>query len=123
MVRAHRTARFVLTVTNRGNTALDVALSAVDPERSIRWSLEPARLVVPAASAADVLVSVRGPRMLIGSEIDRPITITASARRAQPPHPQPGRADRAVAGAADPMPHDAGVDVPDPDGRRRPGTA
>ena len=84
VVRAHRTPRYVLTVNNRGNTALDVALSAVDPERSIQVVLEPARLVVPAASATEVVVSVRGPRMLMGSEIDRPITITASADVAEP---------------------------------------
>ncbi len=102
VVRAHRNARYVLTVNNRGNTALDVALSAVDPERSIQVVLEPARLVVPAASAAEVVVSARGPRMLLGSEIDRPITINASAGILTAPPLRP-----APALPADPLPDGA----------------
>ncbi len=82
LVRAHRSARFVLTVANRGNVAMDVALTASDPERAISVTLLPSRLTVPAGQGADVLVSVRGPRMLLGSDLDRPMTLTGVARPA-----------------------------------------
>src|SRR6478735_2238406 len=79
VIRAHRTARFVLTVVNRGNTALDVTLGAVDPERLMTDQLEPPSLVLPPATAADVLMTVKGPRMFVGTELDRPITVEATA--------------------------------------------
>ncbi len=80
VVRAHRSARYVLTVANRGNVSLDVSLKANDPEKAISVVLEPNRLTVPPGLAGDVVVSVRGARMLMGSELDRPITLTAEAR-------------------------------------------
>ena len=79
VVRAHRTARFVVSVVNRGNTALDVALGAVDPERLVVAQLEPPNLVLPPATAADVLMTLKGPRMFVGTELDRPITVEATA--------------------------------------------
>ncbi len=80
VIRAHRSARYVLTVANRGNVPLDVSLKANDPEKAISVILEPNRLVVPPGLAGDVVVSVRGPRMIMGSDLDRPITLTAEAR-------------------------------------------
>ncbi len=80
VVRAHRAARFVLTVANRGNVPMDVSLTANDPEKAISVVLEPNRLTVPAGLAGDVVVSVRGARMIMGSDLDRPITLTAEAR-------------------------------------------
>lgn len=79
VVRAHRKARFVVTVTNTGNVRLEVALVATDPEKVITPQLTPQRMALEAGRSCDVLVEVRGPRMILGSEIDRPVTVTATA--------------------------------------------
>ena len=79
VVRAHRKARFVVTVTNTGNVRLEVALIATDPEKIITPQVTPQRMLLEAGRSCDVLVEVRGPRMILGSEIDRPVTVTATA--------------------------------------------
>src|SRR6478609_116724 len=86
VARAHRTGRFVLTVTNDGNVVLDVMLSAADPEKALEIAFEPSRLTVEPGRSRDVLLEIRGPRMLLGAEIDRPATVTAVAARSEPDH-------------------------------------
>ena len=97
VVRAHRTGRFIVTVTNRGNIPLDVSLKANDPEKAIGVTLEPAALTVPAGTAADSVVTLRGPRMMMGNEQDRQITISVAARPIAS-----GRAAGTAAGLASP---------------------
>lgn len=80
LIRARRTGRFVITVTNRGNIPLDVALRANDPEKAIGVGFEPATLTIPAGTAADSVVTLRGPRMFVGNEKDRTVTIGVAAR-------------------------------------------
>ena len=80
VVRAHRAARFVLTVANRGNVPMDVSFHGQRSGEGDLRRLEPNRLTVPAGLAGDVVVSVRGARMIMGSDLDRPITLTAEAR-------------------------------------------
>jgi len=82
VARAHRTARFVLTVSNNGNVPLDVVLTAVDAEKALTITFDPARVTVEPGRARDVMLEIRGPRMLLGSEIDRPVAVTATAVRA-----------------------------------------
>lgn len=87
IIRARRGARFLLELTNEGNIGLDVALTAVDSDRAVRSELQPATLHLEAGAVAPVLLSVRGPRMLTGAEIDRTVTVQAvahTADRAQP---------------------------------------
>jgi len=79
VVRAHRTGRFVLTVANSGNVPLTVSLAAADPERAVTPRVMPERLLLDAGRSGEVLVEARGPRMIFGSEVDRPITVTATA--------------------------------------------
>jgi len=79
VVRAHRTARFVVTVRNSGNARLEVALAATDPEKIITPRVTPERMLLEAGRSCDVLVEIRGPRMILGSEIDRPVTLTGTA--------------------------------------------
>ena len=79
VVRAHRTGRFVLAVTNSGNVALTVSLAAADPERAVTPRVMPERLRLEAGRSGEVLVEARGPRMIFGSEVDRPITVTVTA--------------------------------------------
>jgi len=84
VARAHRTGRFVLTVTNAGNVRLAVTLAATDPEKVVTPRVMPERLVLEAGRSGDVLIEARGPRMIFGSEVDRPITVTATAVAADP---------------------------------------
>lgn len=79
VMRAHRTGRFVLTVTNSGNVPLTVSLAAADPERAVTPRVMPDRLLLEAGRSGEVLVEAKGPRMIFGSEVDRPITVTATA--------------------------------------------
>ena len=79
VVRAHRTARFVVTVSNSGNARLEIALAATDPEKVITPRVTPERVLLEAGRSCDVLVEIRGPRMILGAELDRPVTVTATA--------------------------------------------
>lgn len=79
VVRAHRTGRFVVTATNSGNVPLTVSLAASDPERAVTPRVMPERLLLDAGCSGEVLVEARGPRMIFGAEVDRPIAVTATA--------------------------------------------
>lgn len=80
VIRTRRSARFVVTLNNRGNIALDVVLEATDAERAVATKVLPATVTVPAGSAVDVVVSARAPRMILGTETDRPINVLATGR-------------------------------------------
>jgi len=82
LIRARRQARFAVLLTNSGNVPLDVELAAVDADRAVRTAFQPARLRVEAGSAATCLLTVRGPRMITGAELDRTLTVQATARQA-----------------------------------------
>ena len=41
--------------------------------------MTPERVLLEAGRSCDVLVEVRGPRMILGAELDRPVTVTATA--------------------------------------------
>ena len=79
VVRAHRTGRFVLTVTNSGNVRLTVSMAVTDPEKAVTAKVLPERVVLDAGRSSDVLLEARGPRMIFGSEVDRPVTVTVTA--------------------------------------------
>ncbi|MGH9061442.1 MAG: carboxypeptidase-like regulatory domain-containing protein, partial [Acidimicrobiales bacterium] len=84
MIRARRGARFVLELANDGNVPLDVNLTAVDADRAVRTELTPPTLRVEAGAVAPVLLTVRGPRMFTGGEIDRTVTVAATGRGPAP---------------------------------------
>ncbi len=86
-VRARRTARFVLTLVNHGNVALEVALTASDPERAVSLTLEPATVWVAAGHARDVQLLAKGPRHLLGGVIERQLAVAGTARVADPYQP------------------------------------
>ncbi len=79
VARARRTGRFVLDLTNTGNIALDVSLAAADADRATAVTFAPATLRIPAGATVPVLMHVRGPRMIMGSELDRTLAVTATA--------------------------------------------
>ncbi|HEU5008613.1 MAG TPA: carboxypeptidase-like regulatory domain-containing protein [Jatrophihabitantaceae bacterium] len=79
VARARRGARFVLELTNGGNVALDVALTAADADRATTTTFTPSAVQVPAGATVPVLLNVRGPRMITGTELDRTVTVAATA--------------------------------------------
>jgi hypothetical protein len=111
VVRTHRVARFLVTVRNAGNVALDVSIQATDPERAVDCRVEPPALTVPAGGATDVLVSARGPRMMLGSELDRPLSLTATGRPVIADRP----AAMALVPALDPLPVPQSQPAPQPE--------
>jgi hypothetical protein len=128
LVRAHRTGRFVVTVTNRGNIQLDISLRANDPEKAIGVSFEPATLTLPAGTAADSVVTLRGPRMIVGNERDRTVTIGVAARpigvgtALAPPVGAPVAPGLEPAAPAVPMPGAPTEIEPDPEAQAAPVT-
>jgi hypothetical protein len=103
-VRARRSGRFVLEIRNDGNVPLDVSLQATDVERASKAVFTPAQLRVEAGAVAPVLLHVRGPRMLTGAEVDRPVQVLVTAARAD----VPADADPDAAGAPI-VPREVGV--------------
>lgn len=84
LIRARRQARFAVQLANSGNLPLDVELLAVDADRAITSAFRPARLRIEAGSTATCLLTVRGPRMITGAELDRTLTVQATAHPAGP---------------------------------------
>lgn len=80
LLRARRKGNFAVHCVNRGNIPLELTLSAVDPDRSLRCAFEPANFTVEPGRTATSKLAIRGPRMLVGNEIDRPVTIRADAQ-------------------------------------------
>jgi hypothetical protein len=83
VVRTRGQAEFRLSVTNDGNVPLDVALRAVDADRTIRTVISPATLSVPPGGVGASTVLVKGPRQLLGSERDRPVRVLAQVTGAE----------------------------------------
>ncbi|HEU5268931.1 MAG TPA: carboxypeptidase-like regulatory domain-containing protein [Jatrophihabitans sp.] len=84
LIRARRQARFAVHLSNTGNVPMNVELVAVDADRAVSSAFQPARLRVEAGSVATSLLTVRGPRMITGAEIDRTLTVQATAQPAGP---------------------------------------
>ncbi|WGX98471.1 carboxypeptidase-like regulatory domain-containing protein [Nocardioides sp. L-11A] len=71
MVRARRSGRFVLALTNHGNVPLDVALSSTPGDAGTTLRITPGSLRLEAGTTTSVMAVVRGPRMITGAEVDR----------------------------------------------------
>lgn len=80
-VRARRSGRFVLDVVNTGNTALDVALASTIEDSRTTARFNPTTLRVEPGSTVPVILTLKGPRMFTGAEIDRTAAINLTARR------------------------------------------
>lgn len=79
LVRARRRGRFVLEIVNQGNVALDVDLTAEEAERATQVTFTPEHLTLQPGQVGSSVVAVRGPRLLFGSELDRPLTVRATS--------------------------------------------
>jgi len=80
VIRSRRAAKFVLAVENTGNVALDVNLGATSPER-VTTRFSPTNLRVEPGALTPVMLTVKGPRMITGTDIDRPVTVDLVGRR------------------------------------------
>lgn len=87
LVRARRSARYVLELANYGNVPLDVTLSASDPDRKVRPTFTPRRRTVEPGAVAAVMLVLRGPRMFTGADVDRTVTVEANAQPLTAPVP------------------------------------
>ncbi|WGL52105.1 carboxypeptidase-like regulatory domain-containing protein [Nocardioides sp. BP30] len=81
LVRARRGARYVLAVENTGNVALDVLLAANSPDRCAT-RFNPTNLRTAPGTVTPVMLAVKGPRMITGTEVDRVVTVDLVGRRA-----------------------------------------
>lgn len=82
VVRARRAGRFLLAVENTGNVALDATLGSVLEDSRTSTRFTPETLRVEPGTSTPVLLVVRGPRMLTGSEVERPVRVVLTGRRA-----------------------------------------
>lgn len=87
LVRARRTGRFIVTVANRGNTLLDADLTITDPNKACAISVEPRSVTLAAGASAEAIVTVRAPRMWMGTDNDRSLTAEVSATVVAPASP------------------------------------
>ena len=78
-VRGRRHVVFDVVVRNTGNMPLDVVLRATDSDRSVQCALTPSALRVEPGAAGHCVAEIRGPRHLVGAEIDRPLRVTGTA--------------------------------------------
>jgi len=79
-VRAGRhRATFTVMCDNTGNTVLDVALAASDPNRAIRSKFQPPLLLVGPGESAASQYSIKARRHFLGGEISHAIKILGSA--------------------------------------------
>jgi hypothetical protein len=78
--RGYRNGRFVALCRNTGNTEIEVGFQASDPERSLRFSCEPARMVVQPGSSASATLRLRAPRQILGSERARAVQLSARVK-------------------------------------------
>lgn len=81
LVRARRSARFLIHVANTGNTALDVTLDAEREDRRTAASFTPQQLTLAPGTSSPVMLRVRGPRMFTGGEVERAVGVEVEARR------------------------------------------
>ena len=66
-----------VVVDNRGNTPVEVTLSASDPERALRCTLDPPLLLARPAERVVATLRLEGRPPIIGAELTRPITVVA----------------------------------------------
>ena len=82
--RAHRKGSFAIHCANEGNIAVEVSLSATDPERALHLSFQPGKLFVKPGAVGEATLNVRAPRQLFGSERARQVNVSANVAGAAP---------------------------------------
>lgn len=99
VVRARRTSRFIVAVTNRGNVALDVDLAVADPAQRCSVQVQPAAVTLGPGASTEAVVTVRSRYMWMGSDADRSLAVVGTARPAgEAPPAEPDEDGAAPAG-------------------------
>ncbi|MDP9074098.1 MAG: carboxypeptidase-like regulatory domain-containing protein [Actinomycetota bacterium] len=78
--RSRHRARYTVVCANTGNTVLEMALVASDPERKVTTAFVPPLLEVGPGESAAAQLSVRARRHILGGETHHGITILGSAQ-------------------------------------------
>ncbi|QWF21306.1 carboxypeptidase-like regulatory domain-containing protein [Nocardioides sp. LMS-CY] len=81
-IRSRRTGRFVVTIENAGNVALDATLTATQEDKRTRARFTPEKVRVEPGTSVPTILAVKGPRMFTGAETDRMVTVGLVAKRA-----------------------------------------
>ena len=83
--RGSRTGRHDVTVENRGNTPVEVAVSATDPDRLVAFEVVPERLVVGPGERGDVIVRASAKdTFFLGSKQSHPFDVEVRPGKAPP---------------------------------------
>lgn len=85
--RSWRRVDFPVTVTNRGNTPLNVLVRDLDVPDTVTIQLEPAQFDLAAWGSRVCQVRVNGPRRLVGGDIDHVVDLAVTARSTTPGRP------------------------------------
>jgi beta-lactam-binding protein with PASTA domain len=88
--RGRRRGQLRVNVANTGNAELTVALSANDPEGTLRCAFEPNQMALPPRGDATSLLTVRPPRpIIVGRNVERPFAVLADAGAVAPTQSKP----------------------------------
>lgn len=68
---------FVVVARNIGNSPLEIVFRGSDPAGEISFTFDPETHVVPPGEEVWSIIDVRAPRPWLGSDVQRPITVTA----------------------------------------------
>lgn len=80
VVRARRTVRFIIEVTNRGNVPLDLDLEIADPARRCAVTVLPAAMTLSPGASAQAVATVRSRYVFLGTDSDRSLAVIVTAR-------------------------------------------
>jgi hypothetical protein len=75
----HHDARYTVMCDNTGNTTLEVALAASDPNRAVRSKFQPVLLPLEPGESAAAQLSVKGRRHFLGGDVSHAIRVLGSA--------------------------------------------
>ena len=75
----HHDARYTVMCDNTGNTTLEVALGASDPQRAVRAKFLPVLLTVEPGQSASAGLVVKARRHLLGGDVGHAIKVLGSA--------------------------------------------
>lgn len=73
--RSRRRGHYLVECLNTGNVPLTLALTADEPERTMRCAFSPPVLTVEAGTTGSSLLTIKAKRRLFGSDLDRPVRV------------------------------------------------
>ncbi|MGB8859551.1 MAG: carboxypeptidase-like regulatory domain-containing protein [Ilumatobacteraceae bacterium] len=79
VVEGGSTADFTAAITNTGNIATEFKLTAIEPTRALECTVSSPTVVVPVGHTAEVVLTARGRRPLIGQMVSHNIELSATS--------------------------------------------